>query len=69
MPKAQAEGILWEEGEGKNVIVYVRSITNNRGADVCVEAVGFQRSPRQTALDNIPYLTQASACAFKKSFH
>ena len=53
MPKAQAEGILWEEGEGKNVIVYVRSITNNRGADVCEEAVGFQRSPRQTAVGNV----------------
>ena len=30
MPKAQAEGILWKEGECKNLIVYVRSITNNR---------------------------------------
>ena len=53
MPKAQAEGILKEEGECKNVIVYVRTITNNRGADVCVEAVGFHRSPRQTAVGNV----------------
>jgi threonine dehydrogenase-like Zn-dependent dehydrogenase len=38
---AGAETILWE-GNGKNVIEYIRSITNNRGADVCVEAVGFE---------------------------
>jgi len=38
---ASAETILWD-GNGKNVIEYIRSITNNRGADVCVEAVGFE---------------------------
>ncbi|MEB2778506.1 hypothetical protein SYJ56_24570 [Algoriphagus sp. D3-2-R+10] len=40
---ANAEGILWEDDvDGKNVVEYVRSITNNPGADVCIEAVGFE---------------------------
>src|SRR5690606_29416335 len=30
MLTAKAEGILWEEGDGENVVEYVRSITNNR---------------------------------------
>jgi threonine dehydrogenase-like Zn-dependent dehydrogenase len=38
---ANAETIQWD-GDGKNVIDFIRSITNNRGADVCVEAVGFE---------------------------
>lgn len=46
---ANAEGILWEGGDGKNVIDHIRSITNNRGADVCVEAVGFE--PDRNLLD------------------
>jgi threonine dehydrogenase-like Zn-dependent dehydrogenase len=46
---ANAEGILWEGGDGKNVIEYIRSITNNRGADLCVEAVGFE--PDRNLLD------------------
>jgi len=45
---ANCDTILWEEG-GKNVIEYIRSITNNRGADVCVDAVGFE--PDRTLLD------------------
>jgi threonine dehydrogenase-like Zn-dependent dehydrogenase len=32
---------LWE-GDGKNVVEFLRSITNNRGADVWVDAVGFE---------------------------
>lgn len=36
-----SETILWEEN-GKNVVEYVRSITGGRGADVCVDAVGFE---------------------------
>jgi threonine dehydrogenase-like Zn-dependent dehydrogenase len=40
--------ILWEE-DGKNVIEYIRSKTGGRGADVCVEAVGFE--PDRTFLD------------------
>jgi threonine dehydrogenase-like Zn-dependent dehydrogenase len=45
---ASAETILWED-DGRNVIDFVRSITNNRGADVCVEAVGFE--PDRSFLD------------------
>src|SRR4051812_1501827 len=45
---ANAETVLWEE-DGKNAIEYIRSITNNRGADVCVDAVGFE--PDRNFLD------------------
>ncbi len=45
---ANSETILWED-DGKNVIEFVRSITNNRGADVCVDAVGFE--PDRNFLD------------------
>jgi threonine dehydrogenase-like Zn-dependent dehydrogenase len=45
---AKSETILWE-GNGDNVIDFIRSITNNRGADVCVEAVGFE--PDRNLLD------------------
>ncbi len=45
---ANAETILWED-DGKNVVEFIRSITNNRGADVCVDAVGFE--PDRSMLD------------------
>lgn len=45
---AGCETILWE-GDGKNVIEEIRSHTGGRGADVCVEAVGFE--PDRTFLD------------------
>ncbi len=45
---AKSETILWE-GDGKNVVEFLRSITNNRGADVCVDAVGFE--PDRNILD------------------
>jgi threonine dehydrogenase-like Zn-dependent dehydrogenase len=45
---AQCETILWE-GDGRNVIDHIRSLTNNRGADVCVDAVGFE--PDRNLLD------------------
>ncbi len=38
---ANAEGILWQNG-AKEVVEQIRAITNNRGADVCVDAVGFE---------------------------
>ena len=38
---ASSEIILWE-GDGKNVIEEIRSLTEGRGADVCVDAVGFE---------------------------
>ena len=45
---ANCETVLWED-DGKNVIEYIRAATDNRGADVCVEAVGFE--PDRTLLD------------------
>lgn len=38
---ANAEGILWQNG-AKEVVEQIRAITNNRGADLCVDAVGFE---------------------------
>ena len=45
---ANCETILFDSN-GKNVIDFIRSITNNRGADVCVDAVGFE--PDRSLLD------------------
>lgn len=45
---ANCDTILWED-DGKNVIDFIRSITNNRGADVAIDAVGFE--PDRTLLD------------------
>ncbi|MEO5684879.1 MAG: zinc-dependent alcohol dehydrogenase [Chitinophagaceae bacterium] len=45
---AGCDTVLWE-GDGKNVIEYIRSKTGGRGADVCVEAVGFE--PDRSFLD------------------
>jgi threonine dehydrogenase-like Zn-dependent dehydrogenase len=45
---ANAETILWE-GDGKNVIEEIRAATGGRGADVCIEAVGFE--PDRSLLD------------------
>lgn len=45
---AQCETILWEDG-AKDVVEQVRAISNGRGADVCVDAVGFE--PDRSFLD------------------
>ncbi|WP_276485583.1 zinc-dependent alcohol dehydrogenase [Paraflavitalea pollutisoli] len=45
---ANCETILWE-GNGKNVIEQIRSVTYNRGADACIDAVGFE--PDRDLLD------------------
>ncbi len=45
---ASSQTILWEDN-GKNVIDEVRAMTEGRGADVCVDAVGFE--PDRTFLD------------------
>ncbi|HUM47746.1 MAG TPA: zinc-dependent alcohol dehydrogenase [Chitinophagales bacterium] len=45
---ANCETILWE-GNGKEVIEWIRANTEGRGADVCVEAVGFE--PDRSLLD------------------
>ncbi|PZR21828.1 MAG: glutathione-dependent formaldehyde dehydrogenase [Citrobacter freundii] len=46
---ASAEGILWEGTKDKEVIEQIRAVTNGRGADVCVEAVGFE--PERSIID------------------
>ena len=46
---ANAEGILWEGTKDKEVIEQIRSLTKGRGADVCVDAVGFE--PDRSILD------------------
>jgi threonine dehydrogenase-like Zn-dependent dehydrogenase len=46
---ANAEGILWEGSGHKDVIEQIRSVTEGRGADLCVEAVGFE--PDRTIID------------------
>ncbi|MBO9563853.1 MAG: glutathione-dependent formaldehyde dehydrogenase [Niastella sp.] len=45
---AQCETILWD-GDGKNVIDQIRAVTYGRGADVCIDAVGFE--PDRNLLD------------------
>lgn len=37
------------EGKGKEVVEYIRSATNGRGADVCIDAVGFE--PERNLVD------------------
>lgn len=45
---ANCETILWEDG-AKDVVEQIRAMTSGRGADVCVEAVGFE--PDRSVLD------------------
>jgi len=45
---AHCETILWEDGS-KGVVEQIRAITQGRGADVCVDAVGFE--PERSFLD------------------
>ena len=45
---ASCETILWKDGY-KDVVEQIRSMTKGRGADVCVEAVGFE--PRRNILE------------------
>lgn len=46
---ANAEGILWEGTKDKEVIEQIRAATQGRGADVVVEAVGFE--PERSIID------------------
>ncbi|MET0465533.1 MAG: zinc-dependent alcohol dehydrogenase [Chitinophagaceae bacterium] len=46
---ANAEGILWDGAKDNDVIEQIRSMTEGRGADVCVEAVGFE--PDRSLID------------------
>lgn len=45
---AQCETILWQDG-AKDVISQIRAATHGRGADLCVDAVGFE--PDRNLLD------------------
>ena len=45
---ANCETILWDEG-AKEVVEQVRAMTQGRGADVCIDAVGFE--PERGALE------------------
>lgn len=45
---ANVETILWEDG-AKGVVEQIRDMSHGRGADVCVEAVGFE--PDRSILD------------------
>jgi len=45
---ANCETILWNDG-AKEVVEQIRAMTEGRGADVCVEAVGFE--PERSLLD------------------
>jgi len=45
---ANCETILWDDG-AKEVVEQVRAMTNGRGADLCVDAVGFE--PDRSILD------------------
>lgn len=55
---AKSETILWEQGEGdKNVIAQIRDMTEGRGADVCIDAVGFE--------DRVKAVALAKRCSFK----
>lgn len=46
---ANCETILWGDGGAKEVVEQVRAMTEGRGADVCVDAVGFE--PDRNFLD------------------
>ncbi len=45
---ANAETILWN-GKAEDVVEQIRAMTHGRGADVCIEAVGFE--PERSILD------------------
>ena len=47
---SNCETILWDDGV-KSVVEQIRAITNGRGADVCIEAVGFE--PERNILDRV----------------
>src|SRR4051812_46458492 len=47
---ANCETILWEDGH-KAVVEQIRALTQGRGADVCIEAVGFE--PTRNALEKV----------------
>lgn len=66
LDKAQAtsgcETILWENG-AKEVVEQIRTLTNGRGADVCIDAVGFE--PDRSLLDKAKAVINLEAGSVK----
>jgi threonine dehydrogenase-like Zn-dependent dehydrogenase len=48
---AMSETILWEGNSDKDVVAQIRDMTDGRGADVCIEAVGFE--PERSVMDRV----------------
>lgn len=48
---AKSETILWEGDNDKDVVAQIRDMTEGRGADVCIEAVGFE--PLRSFMDRV----------------
>ena len=48
---ANVETILWEGGDAKEVVEQIRAMTDGRGADVCIDAVGFE--PERNLTDRL----------------
>jgi threonine dehydrogenase-like Zn-dependent dehydrogenase len=48
---AKSETILWEGDNDKDVVAQIRDMTEGRGADVCIEAVGFE--PQRSFTDRV----------------
>lgn len=46
-----ADTILWEGDGDKDVVAQIRDMTDGRGADVCIEAVGFE--PQRSFFDRV----------------
>lgn len=59
---ANCETILWEDGQ-KEVVEQIRAMTNGRGADVCIEAVGFE--PARNVLEKAKAVINFEAGSIK----
>lgn len=59
---AKCETILWEDG-AKEVVEQIRAMTNGRGADVCIEAVGFE--PARNVLEKAKAVINFEAGSIK----
>lgn len=57
-----SETILWEDG-AKEVVEQIRAMTEGRGADVCIEAVGFE--PTRNVLEKAKAVVNVEAGSIK----
>ena len=55
---AGCETILWKDG-AKDVVAQIRDMSEGRGADVCIEAVGFE--PERSALEKVKAVVNMEA--------